>query len=433
MRNEEAAEGAALLAKGRDEISEMAQAFVHFAREINRRDEEVRRSRQRLTNAIESISDGFALYDADDRLVIYNSRYGGMMYAGVEERLRPGMTFEQIVRRALDEGRIALGGAEAGSWLANRLAKHRSPGEPHVQMRTGGQWIRISERRTEDGGTVAIYSDITELKQAEEAAEAANEAKSTFLATMSHEIRTPMNGVIGMSNLLLDTRLEDEQREIAETINNSAEALLTIINDILDFSKVEAGRLELDPRPFELRECLESAIDLIAPKTAEKGLDLGYIVEPGTPEGIVADSTRLRQVLLNLLNNAVKFTEKGEIAVSVSQLRAAECRTRAMHAPCCFRCAIPGSESLRTAWTGCSSRSVRSMPQPRGAMVERALDWRSARVSSCSWAAISGSRASKGKGTTFSFTIRAPTAPAPKICAAFADEGRACRQASADR
>ena len=168
MLNEESAEGAARLTKGRDEISEMAQAFVHFAREINRRDEEVRRSQQLLTNAIESISDGFALYDTDDRLVLYNSHYGSMMYAGAEERLRPGLTFERFVRNAVGEGRIALGGADAGSWLASRLAKHRSPGEPHVQMRSDGQWIRISERRTDDGGTVAIYSDITELKQAEE-------------------------------------------------------------------------------------------------------------------------------------------------------------------------------------------------------------------------------------------------------------------------
>ncbi len=414
MRNEEAAEGAALLAKGRDEISEMAQAFVHFAREINRRDEEVRRSRQRLTNAIESISDGFALYDADDRLVIYNSRYGGMMYAGVEERLRPGMTFEQIVRRALDEGRIALGGAEAGSWLANRLAKHRSPGEPHVQMRTGGQWIRISERRTEDGGTVAIYSDITELKQAEEAAEAANEAKSTFLATMSHEIRTPMNGVIGMSNLLLDTRLEDEQREIAETINNSAEALLTIINDILDFSKVEAGRLELDPRPFELRECLESAIDLMAPKTAEKGLDLGYIVEPGTPEGIVSDSTRLRQVLLNLLNNAVKFTDKGEIAVSVSQVSSSGMSD-------------PGGEctllfSVRDTGIGIPrdrmDRLFKSFSQVDASTTRRHGGTGLGLAISKSLVELMGGdiwvESIEGKGATFSFTIRAPAAPAPR-------------------
>ncbi|MEY2690059.1 MAG: hypothetical protein RL375_4259 [Pseudomonadota bacterium] len=172
-------------------------------------------------------------------------------------------------------------------------------------------------------GYLGTVTDVTEshqqalqLERAKSEAEAAARAKSLFLANMSHEIRTPLNAVIGMTTLLLDTTMSEDQRDFARTIRSSGESLLEVINDILDYSKAEVGKLEIEQQAFDLRRCIEDSLDLVAPRALEKNLNLAYLIEDGTPEALIGDATRIRQILVNLLSNAVKFTPQGEVLVT---------------------------------------------------------------------------------------------------------------------
>ncbi len=244
------------------------------------------------------------------------------------DRLKVGDPLEKFVRYSAERGDIGSGDPDelARQWLARiGTATARKTEWAHPS----GRLLEIMRAVHDGGGFSTIYVDITEQRRRETElaaakleADRANRAKSEFLANMSHEIRTPMNGVVGMIGLLLDTRLSSEQREYAEAVRASADALLGVINDILDISKLEARKVELEAIDFDVVELVESAVGLLAGRAGERDIELGVFVAPELRHGLRGDPTRLRQVLLNLLGNAIKFTERGGISVEVWPVRA---------------------------------------------------------------------------------------------------------------
>jgi signal transduction histidine kinase/CheY-like chemotaxis protein len=315
----------------RDEIGRMVDAIEVFRKNIIDR----RAMEQTLTEAIESISEGFSLYDADDKLVVCNTHYMDL-FPSQADAMTPGTPFKQIVSYAVQRGLIEDAKPDGEAWLATRVARHRNPGEPHIQHRSDGRWVRVSERLTADGGVVATYADITELKQREaeldklvheiavarDAAETANRTKSQFLANMSHELRTPLNAIIGYSEILKEDVVGLGRDNLVPDLTKIEEAgrdLLGLINDILDLSKVEAGRMDVFLEDVEIVPLLEETRAIIVP-LAEKS---GNAVECRLADNLGSmrtDRTKLKQSLLNILSNANKFTENGRVTLVAERI-----------------------------------------------------------------------------------------------------------------
>ncbi|CAB5083240.1 Adenylate cyclase (EC [Olavius algarvensis associated proteobacterium Delta 3] len=324
---------------GSDEIGRMAAALAVFrdtAAEVEEKNlREIAEARQRLVDAVESISEGFVLYDKEDRLVLSNSRYRELLHPGWETEFPPGTRFTKIIRTAAECGLVIDAKGRVDEWVAQRLAQHRNPTGPIVQRRAKGRWIQISERKTSEGGTVAVYTDISKLKQHEaelselvkklevtrDIAMAANRHKSEFLANMSHELRTPLNAILGYTELIVDRIYGDvpeKIQEVLERVDENGRHLLRLINDVLDLSKIEAGHLDLSPSEFSIGDLIHSVTASVEALAAAKNLQVTVNVPKDLRNGF-GDEQRIAQVLLNLLGNAIKFTEHGKVGVGVTE------------------------------------------------------------------------------------------------------------------
>jgi PAS domain S-box-containing protein len=321
----------------RDELGQMAVAFNQVAARLRQEWEQareesarareaeaaLRQAEQKYRGIFENAVEGIFQTSPDGRYLSANPALARIYGFDSPEELARAFT-DIAGQLYVDPGRRAE--------FVRRLEEADTLADFESQVyRKDGRVVWISEkaRAVRDAAGALLYyegsvEDITErkraeeeLRQAKEAAEAANRAKSQFLAVMSHEIRTPMNAVIGMTGLLLDTALSPEQREYAAIIRDSGDALLAVINDILDFSKIEAGQMELEDQPFDVRDCVEGALELLAPRAGEKRLELACAIDPVLPATVTGDATRLRQILVNLVGNAIKFTDAGEVVVEV--------------------------------------------------------------------------------------------------------------------
>jgi len=266
--------------------------------------------------------DGLGFYDADDRLLIWNARYAEVN-PEVAPALAVGVRFRDMLQLGLDQGLYEDAVGREDEWLAERLGARRRLSNTMEQQIAGDRWLRVQDRRTSNGGIVTVVNDITDLKrdakslaEARDAAEAANRAKSEFLANMSHEIRTPLNGVIGLTQALARTPLATDQREMLDLIQSSGHTLQTLLSDILDLARVESGRLEIADEVFDLSRAVNDAAQLYREPASDKGLQFFVEIEPEAAVWVRGDVVRVKQILTNLVSNAVKFTTTGFVSLT---------------------------------------------------------------------------------------------------------------------
>lgn len=295
--------------RGRDQIEQLADRMW-----------ELEESEEHFRGLTDALGDLVAHRDRDGRIIYVNHVLADLL--GCDAQALVG---RKLLDLGIDVGVVPDSAFSAGECLSSTDVAFQT--EDGVRWFS---WIELSVRDKHDNGVShrAIARDITARKQAEmaligarERAESANKAKSQFLATVSHEIRTPMNGIMGMATLLADTKLTPEQRTYVGAVSTSASALLALIEDLLDYSKIEVGRFELEPQAVNARELIENVVELLAPRAYSKGIGLGCHIAPDVPARVFADPGRLRQVLLNVVGNAVKFTESGGVLFNVAMER----------------------------------------------------------------------------------------------------------------